>query len=89
MPNGVVWSEEHGGYWAITGHAECRAIAGAQDGFAGCGTLAAQFLQSFLAVRQVDDQILRWATGPLHDFPFTLRRPVGVLGYILPSERSG
>jgi cytochrome P450 len=30
----ISWNEQHGGYWAVTGYQECRAAAGARDGFA-------------------------------------------------------
>ena len=30
----IAWNEQHGGYWAVSGHQECRAVAGARTGFA-------------------------------------------------------
>jgi cytochrome P450 len=30
----ITWNERHGGYWSVTGYQECRAAAGARDGFA-------------------------------------------------------
>ena len=30
----IAWDERHGGYWAVSGHQECRAVAGARAGFA-------------------------------------------------------
>jgi cytochrome P450 len=30
----ITWNEQHGGYWSVTGYQECRAAAGARDGFA-------------------------------------------------------
>jgi len=30
----IAWDERHGGFWSVTGYQECRAAAGARDGFA-------------------------------------------------------
>jgi cytochrome P450 len=38
-PSPISWSEEHGGYWVVTGYAECRAIAGARTGFSSVPTV--------------------------------------------------